>query len=75
MAKRANLENYRKIGKDKNHMSGQISARDKIFDFIYFNCGDIEINNGYINFIYQLRYDYWNGKIQKKLQLLEIENC
>ena len=56
-------------------MSGQISARDKIFDFIYFNCGDIEINNGYINFIYQLRYDYWNGKIQKKLQLLEIENC
>lgn len=75
LAKRANLENYRKIGKDKNHMSGQISARDKIFDFIYFNCGDIEINNGYINFIYQLRYDYWNGKIQKKLQLLEIENC
>ena len=73
-ARNANLEKFRRIGKDKNHMSGQINNDDNIFDFIYFNCGEKNLLKGKINFLYQLRTDYWNGKIQKKIQILEMEN-
>ena len=73
-ARNANLEKFRRIGKDKNHMSGQINNDDNIFDFIYFNCGEKSLLKGKINFLYQLRTDYWNGKIQKKIQILEMEN-
>ena len=55
-------------------MSGQINNDDNIFDFIYFNCGEKSLLKGKINFLYQLRTDYWNGKIQKKIQILEMEN-
>ena len=55
-------------------MSGQINNDNNTFDFIYFNCGQKRILKGKINFLYQLRTDYWNGKIQKKIQILEMEN-
>ena len=73
-ARNASLEKFRRIGKDKNHMSGQINNDNNTFDFIYFNCGEKRILKGKINFLYQLRTDYWNGKIQKKIQILEMEN-
>jgi len=69
------LEKYKRIGQDKNHMSGIIKTNNSSFNFIAFHTGDKKLFNGKVNCLFQLRTDYWNGKIQKKLQLLEIENC
>ena len=55
-------------------MTGQINNDNNDFDFIYFNCGEKRNLKVKINLLYQLRTDYWNGKIQKKIQVLEMEN-
>ena len=69
------LEKFKRIGHDKNHISGVITNSNSNFNFIAFNTGEKKLSNGKVNCLFSLRTDYWNGKIQKKIQILEIENC
>ena len=74
LCKNIELQNIKKIGKNKNHISGRLVSKNQYFDFIGFNNDFIPDHNKKIDCIFQLRTDLWNGVIQKKLQLLEIEN-
>ena len=74
LCKNIELQNIKKIGKNKNHISGRLVSKNQYFDFIGFNNNFIPDYNKKIDCIFQLRTDLWNGVIQKKLQLLEIEN-
>ena len=69
------IEKVKAIGSNKNHISGKILNSYNTFDFIGFNIPNIEsLSKGKANLIFKLRTDFWNGKKQKKIQILEIEN-
>tara|TARA_E500000331_G_scaffold108922_1_gene105870 strand:- start:39307 stop:40974 length:1668 start_codon:yes stop_codon:yes gene_type:complete len=69
------IEKVKAIGANKNHISGKILNSYNTFDFIGFNIPNIEsLSKGKANLIFKLRTDFWNGKKQKKIQILEIEN-
>jgi single-stranded-DNA-specific exonuclease len=73
-AKNVFVEKIRSIGANKNHISGKISNSQDSFDFIGFNILDKEnLSQGKVNLIFKLRNDFWNGKKQKKIQILEID--
>ena len=43
------------------------------FDFIGFNImNQNKFSNSKVNILFKLRTDYWNGKKQKKIQIIEI---
>jgi len=70
------VEQIRSIGANKNHISGKISNSQNSFDFIGFNITNRDnLSKEKVNLIFKLRTDYWNGKKQKKIQILEIDKC
>ncbi|MBA46794.1 MAG: single-stranded-DNA-specific exonuclease RecJ [Dehalococcoidia bacterium] len=69
-------EKIRAIGANKNHISGKIINSKNSFDFIGFNIPYLEeFSKNNVNIIYKLRTDFWNGKKQKKIHILEIDPC
>ena len=71
--KNITLDNIRSIGSDKNHISGKLSNNHETFDFIGFNImNQTKFSNNKVSILYKLRTDFWNGKKQKKIQILEI---
>ena len=71
--KNITLDNIRSIGSDKNHISGKLSNNHETFDFIGFNImKQTTFSNKKVSILYKLRTDFWNGKKQKKIQILEI---
>ncbi len=68
------VENIRSIGANKNHISGKISNSQNSFDFIGFNIINRDnLSQKNVNLLFKLRTDFWNGKKQKKIQVLEID--
>ena len=72
-SKNIKLDSIRSIGSNKNHISGKLSNKQGCFDFIGFNIkNQNKFSNSKVNILFKLRTDYWNGKKQKKIQIIEI---
>ncbi len=73
-SKKVSTEKIKAIGRDKNHISGKILNSKNSFDFIGFNIPYLQsLSIGKVNIVYKLRTDFWNGKKQKKIHILEID--
>ncbi len=70
------IDEYRYVGKEKNHLSMQLKKDSKIFKSIFFNYqGEkSKIKRGnVIDLAYGLEEDVWNGKRNINLKIIDIK--
>lgn len=68
-----NVENIRKLGRDKNHLKLTLSDGKKYVDAIGFGMGDRDItSNNKVNIVFTLDENIWNGKTTLQLKIRDL---